>query len=250
MTLLVKVGKLKLTEKSDITGKCGGDEIYKGISSSLLVLVVAGLSISLFGILVHLGTNVSQKAVPFWVGAGCYFLFQLIFFRPVRTYIFGHELTHAVAGILSGARLKKFKVASSGGSVVLTKTNIFITLAPYFIPIYTVFLIIVYWAGGKFWAFENYHSVFLFLAGFSLSFHFGLTYFALSQGQSDLKQFGVFFSGVIIVLINCIVIVLLFKALFPDNVGLKYYFIESYNKTGVIINYFCDAVKKLWSYSH
>ena len=219
------------------------------LAALLLIPAAAGLSVSLFGILLNLGTNISQKAVPFWAGAAGYFLFQLIFFRPVRTYVFGHELTHAMAGILSGARLKKFKVASSGGSVVLTKTNIFITLAPYFIPIYTVLLIIVYWAGGKFWAFDNYHSLFLFLAGFSLSFHFGLTYFALAQGQSDLKQFGVFFSGVIIVLVNCFVIVLLFKALFPNEVGLKSYFIASWERTVIIVNYSGKAVNKLWSYS-
>ena len=219
------------------------------LAALLLIPAAAGLSVSLFGILLNLGTNISQKAVPFWAGAAGYFLFQLIFFRPVRTYVIGHELTHAMAGILSGARLKKFKVASSGGSVVLTKTNIFITLAPYFIPIYTVLLIIVYWAGGKFWAFDNYHSLFLFLAGFSLSFHFGLTYFALAQGQSDLKQFGVFFSGVIIVLVNCFVIVLLFKALFPNEVGLKSYFIASWERTVIIVNYSGKAVNKLWSYS-
>jgi len=215
----------------------------------LIIPAAAGLSLSLFEVIIDLGKNVSQKAVPFWAGAGSYFLFQVIFFKPVRTYVFGHELTHALAGLLSGARLKKFKVSASGGSVELTKTNVFITLAPYFIPIYTVLLIVIFWAGGKFWELEQYRPVFLFLAGFTLSFHFGLTHFALMQGQSDLKHFGVFFSGVLIVLINCLVLVALFKALFPGEVGLKHYFLNSWGKTLLITNYAAGAAKKLWSYS-
>jgi len=223
---------------------------YLRILLALFMLpVAAGLSISLFQVILNMGSHVSQKSVPFWIGVGCYLFFQVIFSRPVRTYVFGHELTHALAGLLSGAKLKKFKVSASGGSVVLTKTNVFITLAPYFIPIYTVFLIVIYWAGGKFWPLENYRSVFLFLAGFTLSFHFGLTQFALAQGQSDLKQFGVFFSGVLIVLVNCLVLALLFKLLFPADVGLRAYLLNGWEKTDSIINHAVDFGKKLWSYS-
>jgi hypothetical protein len=213
----------------------------------LLIPVAIGLSVSLFEILINLGKNVSQQAVPFWVGAGSYFLFQLIFFKPIRTYVFGHELTHALAGLLSGARLKKFKVSASGGSVELTKTNIFITLAPYFIPIYTVILTAVYWAGSRFWPLENYHSVFLFLAGFTLAFHFGLTHFALMQGQSDLKHFGVFFSSVMIVIVNCVVLAALFKVFFMSEVGLKNYFAESWEKTCAVTDYSIDTGKKICS---
>ena len=223
---------------------------YLRILAALLITpAAAGLSISLFETLVGLGTKVTQRAVPFWVGAAAYFLFQIIFFKPVRTYVFGHELTHALAGLMSGAKLKNFKVSASGGSVVLTKTSVFITLAPYFIPIYTVILIIVYRAGAMFWPLENYHSAFLFLAGFTLSFHFGLTQFALAQGQSDLRQFGVFFSGVLIVLVNCVVLALLFKVLFPDAVGLKGYFASSWEHTVLILNYSVSLAKKLWLYS-
>jgi len=223
---------------------------YLRIITALLILpLVAGLGIGLFNVILNLGENVTQQAVPFWIGAISYFLFQVILARPVRTYIFGHELTHALAGLLSGARLKKFKVSTSGGSVVLTKTNIFITLAPYFIPIYTVFLILVYWIAGKFWPLEEYHAVFLFFSGSTLAFHFGLTHFALMQGQSDLKQFGVFFSGVFILLVNCIVMIALLKFLFPHEVWLKGYFIDSWKTTSAIAGHVIDIGKKIWLYS-
>lgn len=215
----------------------------------LIIPAAAALSIGLFEVILNLGQNISQKAVPFWIGAVAYFLFQVMFERPVRTYIFGHELTHAIAGIFSGARLKKFKVSATGGSVVLTKSNIFITLAPYFIPIYTVLLALVYWACGMFWPVERYHSVFLFLAGFTLAFHFGLTHFALVQGQSDLKQFGVFFSGVFILVVNCLVMIMLLKFLFPQEVDLKNYFYGGWQRTVTIVDYTVKAGKKIWSYS-
>ena len=214
----------------------------------LLIPAAIGLSVSLFAVLLNLGKNVSQQSVPFWAGMGSYFLFQLMFFKPVRTYVFGHELTHALAGLLSGARLKKFKVSASGGSVELSKTNIFITLAPYFIPIYTVILIAVYWAVGRFRPLENYHSLFLFLAGFTLAFHFGLTHFALMQGQSDLKHFGVFFSSVMIILVNCVVLAALFKVFFPSEVGLKKYFAEGWVKTCDVTAFGISSGKQICIY--
>jgi hypothetical protein len=217
--------------------------------ATLVLPLAAGLSVSLLDVILNLGKNVSQQAVPFWIGAVSYFFFQVIFARPVRTYVFGHELTHALAGLLSGARLKKFNVTAKGGSVVLTKTNIFITLAPYFIPIYTFFLVLIYWAACKFWPLQQYQPVFLFFSGFTLAFHFGLTHFALMQGQSDLKQFGVFFSSVFILVVNCLVMIALLKFLFPREVGLKSYFIESWKTTNIIVVYIINTGKQIWLYS-
>lgn len=197
----------------------------------LLIPLAAALVWNFFYLVVGLGKSVSLSVVPFWVGLGGYFIFQVVFSRPIRTYVFGHELTHALVGLLSGARVKSFKVSASGGSVVLTKTNVWIALAPYFIPIYTLILIVLYWGAGRFWAMAPYHAYFLFAAGFTLSFHFGLTHFALAQGQSDLKQYGVFFSGVLIVLINCLAITILLKLLFPADVNLKAYLLGSWHNT-------------------
>ena len=37
--------------------------------------------------------------------------------HPVRTYVFGHELTHALWGLLFGARPSALRVGARGGSV-------------------------------------------------------------------------------------------------------------------------------------
>jgi hypothetical protein len=170
---------------------------------------------------VNMGNAITDAVVPFWLGLGGYFVFQIIFFKPLKTYVFGHELTHALAGILSGARLKSFSVKKSGGSVVLDKTNLMIVLAPYFVPLYSVVVVLLWWLASLFWQVEPYRPWFLFLVGFTLSFHMALTVYALRQGQSDLDHFGHFFSGVVIMLVNCAVVVLLLKTVFPSQINMK-----------------------------
>lgn len=217
--------------------------------SLLLLPLVAAMAYNSFLLIVNLGRRVTTDAVPFWIGLGTYFLFQAIFFMPVKAYVFGHELTHALAGMLSGAKLKSFKVSSTGGSVVLNKTSIWITLSPYFIPIYTLVIIMVYWIGCKFWPWHQYHSYFLFATGFSIAFHFGLTHYALSQGQSDLKESGVFFSGLVILIINCFIIAVLLKMLFPAEVNIKLYFYESWHKIIASYKFIYFGMKKIWTTS-
>jgi hypothetical protein len=212
----------------------------------ILLPVAAAVAWSFFYLLVYLGRSVSTVVLPFWLGLASYFIFQVIFFRPLRTYVFGHELTHALVGLLSGARLKSFKVSSSGGSVVLTKTNVWIALAPYFIPIYTIVLIVLYSAGSRFWPFEPYRPYYLFAVGFTLSFHFGLTYFALAQGQSDLKQFGVFFSSILILIINCLLLTGVLKLLFPEHVSVSGFTRDSMQKALEIVGFVYQEGVALW----
>jgi len=216
------------------------------LSAVLLLPLSVALAWSFSRLLLGLAGRVDINVLPFWVGLAGYFIFQALVSRPVKVYVFGHELTHALVGIISGARLKSFKVSSNGGSVVLTKTNVLITLAPYFIPLYTVFLIILYAIGVKFWNFAQYHSYFLFLAGFSLSFHFSLTHFALKQGQRDMQMYGLFFSAVFIAIVNLILLPLILKLVFPQAVNLKQFFLSGYNDTIVIWKLIVSKGDWLW----
>lgn len=237
---------MTLTFKVDTISKIHYMKILRVLLTIFLVPVVAAFCWSFFNLLVSMGQRLTESVMPFWAGIACYFIFQAIFFKPIRTYVFGHELTHAIAGVLSGARVKSFKVASSGGSVVLTKTNIWIALAPYFIPIYMLLLIILYWAASQVWQIERLYPFFLFFAGATLSFHLSLTYYAMSQEQSDLKQFGTFLSSEIILIVNCIVLAALFRVLFPGSVDLKNFLFEGAQKTGFIYNLIILGSVKLW----
>ena len=150
-----------------------------------------------------------SNIVPFWLGIIVYILFQIIFFKPLQTYVFGHEFTHAITGIISGAKIKKFKVSRNGGSVSLTKDNVFITLSPYFIPLYTIAIIIFYYCVlGWFFDISKLRSYFLFFSGISLAFHYALTFYALKIGQEDMKVYGKFFSFFFVAFVIIVVLIL------------------------------------------
>src|SRR5947209_510574 len=79
-------------------------------------------------------------------GVVFYALFEAAFSRPMRTYVFGHELTHALASVMMGGKVHEFKVSKSGGHVLLSKSNFFVALAPYCVPIYTLCVLFGFFA--------------------------------------------------------------------------------------------------------
>ena len=189
------------------------------IAILLLPLLVVCIYNFVKTILTFAGTT-NLTMVPFWLGIIIYFIFQAVFFKPMRTYVFGHELTHALTGLLSGAKIKKFKVSKNSGSVSLTKDNIFITLSPYFIPIYSLFIIIVYLFLAWFIDVKPFYSYYLFLSGIAIAFHLALTFYAISIGQSDMKVYGVFFSLVVVCLINIVMLSIVLVLIFPHNISI------------------------------
>ena len=132
--------------------------------------------------------------------------------HPVRVYVLGHELTHALWGLLFGARPSDVRVSASGGSVRLTKSNLLITLAPYFFPFYTFIVIVVALITYAFFRPLPYLPLWLFLVGFTWSFHVLFTLETLGQRQPDVKLYGRIFSWTFIFLVN-VGIVLVWLAL-------------------------------------
>lgn len=187
--------------------------------------------------------------VPFWLGIIVYILFQIIFFKPLQTYVFGHEFTHAITGIISGAKIKKFKVSKNGGSVSLTKDNVFITLSPYFIPLYTIVIIIFYYCFlGWFFDISKLRSYFLFVSGMSLAFHYALTFYALKIGQEDMKVYGKFFSFFFVSLVNIVVLILVLTLIFPQYIDIKNFAVDvSYDVIYLYKYIFLGAYKCLVS---
>jgi len=127
---------------------------------------------------------------------------------PVRLYVLGHELTHAMVGLLFGARVSNLKVGARGGSVQLTKSNVWITLAPYFLPFWTMVVamsaLLVHVAvhfirpGARFpapWAW-------MFAVGFTWCFHACFTLRSLMQTQPDVQEYGRVFSWTFILICN------------------------------------------------
>lgn len=132
-------------------------------------------------------------------------LWQLLFLtlpKPVRVYVLGHELTHALWGMLMGARVLDLRVSKNSGSVTLSRSNLWITLAPYFFPFYTFLVLVAYYALAIFFDVERWYLVWLGLVGITWGFHLSFTVTTLMQKQSDIREYGFVFSYVIIYLMN------------------------------------------------
>ena len=157
-------------------------------------------------------------------GAALYAGFELLFSRPMRTYVFGHELTHALASLAIGGKVHSFNVSKSGGSVTISKTNFFVALAPYCVPIYTLLLLGAFYLARFWWPVERYRQELLFLIGFTLAFHGSLTLFAVRQKQPDIHKTGIFFSFIFILLVNAWILVALVKVLFWNLFSIRAFF--------------------------
>ena len=149
----------------------------------------------------------SAAAVPLsgWSIMGGFVLWLVVYFtlpRPVRTYVLGHELTHALWGLLMGARVSKLRVSRDSGSVTLSKNNFLITLSPYFFPFYTVLLITIYWLLKLFLAMDGYYLYWLGMVGFTWGLHITFTASTLCQRQTDIQECGYLFSYALIAFFN------------------------------------------------
>jgi len=168
--------------------------------------------------------SVPEGSFYFFSGFLGYMAFQWVFFKPIRTYVFGHELTHALAAWMSGGDVEKFHVSKKGGSVTVTKTNIFVALAPYMIPLYSLVLLGLFYLGCYFYNLQPYRQWFLLILGMSIGFHAALTWHALKNDQPDLQSAGVLLSGVFIYLGNVLCLIFLLGLLFPKTVSWKEFF--------------------------
>jgi hypothetical protein len=151
--------------------------------------------------------------------------------KPLWLYVVGHELTHVVSGLLSGAKIYSMKAGSKAGEVQLSKSNAFIALSPYVVPFYTAVLVALYAAAHRWWNPPAVLPTFQVLLGATLAFHFSLTFSAIHGQQSDLKVVGFFLSTVLIAIGNALILGVLAVSLFAKTPTLRHYFMETGRRT-------------------
>lgn len=148
--------------------------------------------------------------------------------KPMRYYVLGHEATHAVWAWLSMGTVSGFRYGPEGGHILTDKPNFWVTLSPYFYPIYCVALFLLFGVASIFYDFrapvpeswwvtpmQGVWAVF----GVAWAFHLSFTVWMIRRGQSDLSMHGNFFSLVVIYTMNLVVLTL-FLWLAAPGVGL------------------------------
>ena len=156
----------------------------------MLPFVAAGFGTTLWRII----TGVSLNSARWWS-----FLSGVVAFVPV--WVVGraiapkiisylttleHELTHIVVGLVFLKRPLSIRVtATEGGQVTLSGGNIWITLAPYFLPTLTVLLLpFDYFLGA------TYDRAFLMFLGATVVYHLLSTWTEVGVVQSDFREAG------------------------------------------------------------
>ena len=168
---------------------------------------------------------------PFWAGEEFWFFalgvaLWVVWFlgsawssggpRPLRIYVFGHELTHAIWVWMWGGKVYEKQWWSRDGGYIITDThNFWIALAPYFYPLYSLVVVVLFGLGSLFYNLTNSPITLLMmtplqwlflLLGATWAFHLSFTIWMIPKGQTDLTCHGTFFSLVIIYLMNVILL--------------------------------------------
>jgi hypothetical protein len=152
--------------------------------------------------------------LPYFVwGIVVYAILHLLFYRPTYMYVLGHEAVHAGMAWIFGGKIKSFKVSREGGSVGTDKTNFIIELAPYFFPIYTIVVTLIYFVVTQSYPING--TIFLFLIGFTLAFHIIATIEIMKVKQPDIVKSGYMFSISFVYIVNIIVMAAIFGLAFP-----------------------------------
>ena len=157
----------------------------------------------------------------FLLGA-CLFALAFVAVRiPAIAYVAVHEATHALFGLLSGARVTRLRVSEEAGSVDVSRPNALNLLAPYFFPLPAVALLALFGLASLAIPMVGTAagSVAAGICGAAWGFHLCFTANALLQRQTDLDAYGFFFSLVLVLLLNELFVLAALVALSPAKAG-------------------------------
>jgi hypothetical protein len=141
----------------------------------------------------------------FSIGFGLWIFLFFTLPRPMLTYVLAHELTHALWAFFLGARVGRIRVAAKGGQVALSKTNFLIALAPYFFPLYTALVLLLYGGLSIFFDLRVYTPFWMGCAGLAWAFHLTFTVNLLAgKHQQDIAEHGRLFSYSLIYFLNAL----------------------------------------------
>jgi len=200
---------------------------------SLLKIIIFLISLGCIPFSVSLLLNVPSLFTNYttfthemlWMSIGflVFLLFFFLFGAPVKSYILEHELSHVLFALMSGVKVKDVSLKSDRAWVKTERVTIFIALAPYSLPLYTLILIILYKLISIIYKNRVLLIIVYFLLGISLSFHIVATIHYIQLDQPDMKRYG-YFSSLVLIFTWSLIILALLCALIFDEIELVNYF--------------------------
>ncbi|MBN1521047.1 MAG: hypothetical protein JW928_00830, partial [Candidatus Aureabacteria bacterium] len=190
--------------------------LLKTAFASGLILLSVLLIMTLYSLFLEYGMNLMEEFRFILIGILIYFALHLFVRRRPVIYIIGHELTHMIFVWLFHGWAWKLKIRKNQGSITASKDNLFISLAPYFFPLFTIFLLIIYIFSITFVKNNLTFSILQTIIGITTGFHFLFTAEMILSQQNDFNYLGRALSVVLIIsfnMLNCIMLLLIFSGL-------------------------------------
>ncbi len=178
--------------------------------SIVLLLWGLGTARSLYDLLSH--PQMHQPLTLFALGFGLYFILWFFWLRHRDTFwsILEHEITHAIMAMVFRKKIRALKARRAvGGSVIVDGGNIWIALAPYFLPL-PALLVAMFTPLLQ----QHYLPYLHGMVGFLMGFHVFPLLNEFHLSQPDIQQTGVivsilmtmagnlFFFGIIVSLLS------------------------------------------------
>lgn len=135
----------------------------------------------------------------FWLGCGVSLL-SWIFFMSGWDFLhtLEHELTHMITGLLFFEGTSELNVTDgAGGHVMMTGTNFFTTLSPYFFPTFPLLIFPLYFV-----LMISMLPYFFAVSGFLLVYHLMTSIQEFGYYQSDIQKSGKVFSSIFVPMMN------------------------------------------------
>lgn len=182
----------------------------------LSIVMVYALLLHLYH---HASTTVGQLSFwlsePVWyslLGAGTFsalILSRIVTPILIYIYVLGHELTHALAALVSLGKVQALRIDLDGGYVETDADNIIIALSPYFVPLWMCCWLLVLWAANAIYPFPEWRAWFYAGLGFWWSFHIYWTVWVIPREQPDMLENGLLFSLLLILVMNIAILLLI-----------------------------------------
>jgi len=202
----------------------------KLITTLVSLLLVPILFAAAYEAYLFIGPQLDFNALRWFVYGmlGYVVMYAVMGSRMEFIEIFEHELSHMLVATLFFQKVHTFVVTTDrnldGGLVRFQGSdNFLITLAPYFLPIFTLpFLILK--------ALLPTSTVLDLFIGFTLAFHYIKLSRQFRTYQPDIKNTGLAFSFIIVGVFNVVILVLILCVVRDDYTGLRGYFASTYHR--------------------